>query len=155
MTDVGERRFLSGKSLHAALIATLWFALLCTVANAMLLWLPLRRAELSLWRRLNLQALRRRLTRQRKVDQPLSTQTTAIARRNIAWHVAMSLVMFIIVAKSMQSDAVAFHIAALLCALPCAAWLTGSCVQRQKIAVLFFSGLPTRAATGTPVDVPR
>ena len=122
-----------------ALLATLLFALLCAALNAAAWLLPPFQAELRLWRRLNLQGLRRRLSKRRRVDQPLSAHTVAIARRNIAWHVAMSLVMAILALQALQSRVIVFRCFALFAVVPCIAWLVGSAVQRQKIAVIVFS----------------
>jgi hypothetical protein len=126
--------------MNGALLAALLFALACAALNAVAWLLPPSHAELLLWRRLNVQALRRRLTKRRGGEQPLSVQTIAIAKRNIAWHVAMSLVMATISAQALFSRASPFRGLALLGVLPCIAWLIGSAVQRQKIAVVECSG---------------
>src|SRR5258708_4007457 len=121
------------------LIAALILSLLCAAANGLLLFASPTRAELCLWRRLNIQALRRKLTPRDKIRQPLSPNSVQIARRNIVWHIALTLAMSVTIAHALTSQAPLFKYLAMLCVAPCIAWLSGSVVQRHKMALLLLA----------------
>lgn len=124
------------------LLVTLIIAALCTLLNIPLLVVPPSRREAMLWRRLQLQKVRRWLTRRRHVNQPLSPQTATIARQNILWHLILSAVMCGVMIQALQTDALLYKLFGALSVLPCVAWLLGSLVQRQKIVLLHLVNHP-------------
>jgi len=113
------------------------FCALTALASLPLLLAPVRPAERRLWRRLRIQALRRWLTRNRgsRVERN-QDRVVATARRNILWHVVLTATMALIalhpavVALQWRAVVYGFLVAGSL------AYLAGSIVQRQKIAVV-------------------
>jgi hypothetical protein len=107
--------------------------------NILLLLAPLSRSELSIWRMLRVQRLRRYLTMLRKTDQPLSLKTTAIAKKNIVWHIVMTLAIFMVTVRTYLNQSQVFSfIMIFFCTITSIAWLLGSIVQRQKLAIIYF-----------------
>jgi hypothetical protein len=105
-------------------------------ANLALLSLPTRRAELRFWRRLKIQHLRRQLTKKSKVHQPLSFETASTARKNVAWHVALTAVMLVAALNASKWSGVVPAALQALTVLPTIAWFIGSLVQRQKLVLV-------------------
>ncbi|HYC60728.1 MAG TPA: hypothetical protein VEK79_14285 [Thermoanaerobaculia bacterium] len=109
------------------------FCLVLALVHVPLLVMRPSAAERRLWRRLGVQHLRRRLTRAR--DGRLDARIGAAAKRNIVWHLVLTLVIALLVlhpaVRSMRYRGVvdAFAVAG------CVAYVAGSVVQRQKIVV--------------------
>ncbi|MFM5884338.1 MAG: hypothetical protein ACKOQ3_03225 [Novosphingobium sp.] len=96
-----------------------------------------RRREARLWRRLGLAALRRRLSKRLRQPQPLEAGVTGrIARRNLLWHIALTMVMASQTAAGLLSTSPARQALGLVLVLPALAWLVGSLVQRHKLVLL-------------------
>ena len=93
--------------------------------------------ELQLWQFLRIQELRKWITRRRKVNQPLVPVTTLkIARDNLRWHLILTLLFCGLVARAFTIENFWLRVLASLLVLPSIAYLGGSLVQRQKIAIL-------------------
>ncbi|HVE72331.1 MAG TPA: hypothetical protein VNI54_13260 [Thermoanaerobaculia bacterium] len=113
------------------------FAMVCgliAIANLPLLFVPIRAAEQRLWHRFGIQTLRHRLTR-RGASGGRDT-IVPVARRNIVWHFVMTAILAaiilhpVLVALPWRTLIYAFILAGAL------AYLAGSIVQRQKIAIV-------------------
>lgn len=110
-----------------------------------LLFAPITPAELALWRRLRTQALRKWITRRRHVDEPLDrVSTPQIARRNLLWHLVLTVVFSTQLARAAASPQLWWRPLAPLFMLPSVAYFAGSIVQRQKLAVLHLRSAVTR-----------
>ena len=110
---------------------------LCLLASIALALIPLRQNELPLWRRLGLGRLRKRLTRRLRRAEPLAhDETVRTARRNIWWHVALTGALMIQGFGALADGPVWRWALGVVSAIPALAWLAGSLVQRQKMALI-------------------
>jgi hypothetical protein len=115
-------------------------AIVCAVfalVHAALLILPVKRREQRIWRRLNVQAVRRRLTTDRTGHESHRGGAIAeTARRNIRWHLVLTVIL---AATLLHPRVAAFQYRGLVYGFAVAgsiAYVIGSIVQRQKIAIL-------------------
>ncbi len=123
--------------MRMALIANLAIEFITIGLTVVLLVLPARRTELALWRRWRLPGLRKRLTRRLRLDEPLrSDRTGQIARRNLRWHIALTVVMLTQTFAGLVSENLLRQAVGAVLALPVLAWFAGSLVQRHKLAIL-------------------
>ncbi len=108
-----------------------------TVATALMLLLPARPREVRIWHRLRVASIRRWLTRSRAADEPLDVVgTTRMAARNLRWHFVMSALFTAQLGIAVGSHGAWWRPLALLLVVPCVAYVVGSVVQRQKIAII-------------------
>jgi len=106
-------------------------------AHLVFLTVPFSRVELRFWRRLRVRALRLWITRRRRVEEPLHReQTRRAARRNILWHLFFSALFSFQIAAALLLPGRWWQPLAPLLAVPCIAYLAGSVVQRQKLAIV-------------------
>ena len=111
-------------------------ALVMVAVTGLLLFVPVSRWELRVWRGLRVRRLRRWLTRTRRVNEPLHPETTVrIAVRNLQWHLLLTALFCWQLAVAAMLESAWWRPLALVLVVPCAAYLAGSLVQRQKIAV--------------------
>jgi hypothetical protein len=107
------------------------------IGTLALLAVPVTEAELSLWHHLRVQRMRRWITRRRNVKQPLdSVHTRNVARTNLLWHLVLTCLFCGIVARALVLDSWWMRVLASLLIIPSIAYLLGSVVQRQKIAIV-------------------
>jgi hypothetical protein len=119
------------------LFVCLTLSALLTAATVVLLTAHVRPWELKLWHRLQVQALRRWVTKRRSVNQPLDEKRTVeIARKNLLWHLVLTFTFATQIARSVESGDLWWCIFGGLLILPCLAYFAGSPVQRQKIAII-------------------
>lgn len=110
-------------------------ALVFALANLPLLLLPPTPAEQRLWRRLDVQRLRRWITRRRNPGQRHRDGTTEqTARTNILWHAALGVILAgLILHPSLSSGPL--RVIRYFLLLGCIAYFAGSLVQRQKLVI--------------------
>jgi hypothetical protein len=110
-------------------------ALSIALANLPLLWIEPSRRDQRLWRALGVQRLRRWVTRRRNPGlRHLDGSTVRAARTNILWHFVLSVVFaFLTLHPWLARDPI--RPVRYLLLLPCAAYLLGSIIQRQKIVI--------------------
>jgi hypothetical protein len=119
------------------LTVCLFVLAVAAIGTFALLAIPVKEAELSLWHRLRVQRMRRWMTRRRNVKQPLhSVQTPNDARTNLLWHLVLTCLFCGIVARALMLDSWWVRALASLLTIPSIAYLLGSVVQRQKIAIV-------------------
>jgi|WetSurMetagenome_2_1015567.scaffolds.fasta_scaffold269256_2 hypothetical protein len=107
------------------------------VGTLALVVIPVTRGELNLWHYLRVQRIRRWITRMRKVKQPLhNVRTLDVARTNLRWHLVLTCLFCGVVARALTIDMWWVQVMASLLTIPSIAYLLGSIVQRQKIAIL-------------------
>ena len=110
------------------------FVLLGTIA---LMTIPIMPTELGVWHLLRIEQTRKWITRRRKVIQPLRRESTLkIARDNLRWHLVLTILFCGLTGRAVMADNILFRLLASLLLIPSIAYLGGSLVQRQKIAVL-------------------
>ena len=110
------------------------FVLLGTIA---LMTIPIMPTELGVWHLLRIEQTRKWITRRRKVIQPLRRESTLkIARDNLRWHLVLTILFCGLTGRAVMADDILFRLLASLLLIPSIAYLGGSLVQRQKIAVL-------------------
>jgi hypothetical protein len=124
--------------LLVACLIMMGFALGGTVG---LLVFPIMPGELQLWHALRIQNIRKWITRTRNINQPLhENRTLAFARTNLWWHLTLTTLFCILVARATALDTWWICALASLLVAPSGAYFLGSLVQRQKIAILKMRG---------------
>jgi hypothetical protein len=110
------------------------FALVGTIA---LLTVPIVPGELRFWHLLRIQQTRKWITRRRNVIQPLLREKTLkIARDNLRWHLILTFLFCGLTGRAVMADNILLRLLASVLLIPSIAYLGGSLVQRQKIAIL-------------------
>lgn len=130
---------IAGVSPHltTALAACLGLGAGTFVATIMLLAVPVTHAERRLWHALGVDSLRRRITRRRNVAEPYHEQLTVrIARRNLWWHLLLTGLFTSQIAWAWAAQGSWWRPLAVPLVIFCIAYLAGSLVQRQKIAIV-------------------
>jgi hypothetical protein len=132
---------MSAASLYSAmidiLIACLMFQALALVATIALVTMPIRPEELRFWHLLRIQQARKWITRRRKLIQPLAPdRTVKIARDNLRWHLILAFLFCGLTGRAVVADNILLRLLGSLLLIPSIAYLAGSLVQRQKIAIL-------------------
>ena len=118
----------------AICLVVLGVAVIGTLA---LIAIPVTRGELLLWHLLRIQRLRRWITRTRRVKQPLhNVETLRAARTSLRWHLLLTCLFCALVARALTLDSWWLRFLASLLTIPAIAYVLGSLVQRQKIAVM-------------------
>ena len=108
-----------------------------TAVTALLTVLPARQWELRIWRWLGVTPVRHWLTRRHREADPLDLRSVSrIARRNLQWHLALTGLFSVELAVAAGTPHAWWRPLALLLLLPCIAYMLGSVVQRQKIAII-------------------
>jgi len=119
------------------LIVCLILSALLIAATIALLATRVMPVELDLWRFLRIRSLRRWITKRRGVHEPLEEERTVqIARKNIVWHLVLTVVFFTQIASALVSEGSWWRPLAVILVIPCLAYFVGSLVQRQKIAII-------------------
>ncbi len=108
-----------------------------TAITAVFVLVPTAGSEHRIWHRLKVARVRRWLTRRRSVSEPYQAEATMrIARRNLWWHLVMTALFTSQLAIAAGSPRAWWRPGALILIVPCLAYLLGSVVQRQKIAII-------------------
>ena len=103
----------------------------------LLVVMPASRLELRVWHTVRVTHLRRWLTRNRQVVEPFHRETTLrIARRNLRWHLVLTALFSFQLGVASASTEAWWRPLPLLLLVPCVAYMLGSLVQRQKIAII-------------------
>ena len=119
------------------LLACVMLQALALVGTIALLTMPIRPGELRFWHLLRIQQARRWITRRRKVIQPLvPDKTVKIARDNLRWHLILTFLFCGLTGRAVMADNILLRLLGSLLLIPSIAYLAGSLVQRQKIAIL-------------------
>jgi hypothetical protein len=132
---------MSAASLYSAvtdiLLACLMVQAFALVGTIALVTIPIRPEELRFWHLLRVQQARRWITRRRKLSQPLvPDKTVKIARDNLRWHLILTLLFCVLTGRAVVADNILLRFLGSLLLIPSIAYLAGSLVQRQKIAIL-------------------
>jgi hypothetical protein len=123
--------------LDRLLITCFVVSLITLVATTLLLFFPVSRSELRLWRLLRARSLRHWISTRRRVNEPLDPHLTpALAQRNLLWHLVLNALFSGQIAGALFSTQTIWRPLAPVLVLPCLAYLAGSVVQRQKIAIV-------------------
>jgi hypothetical protein len=110
---------------------------LSVIETLALMVVPVTSCELRLWHLLRIQRIRRWITKTRRVDQPLhNVQTLSVARINLRWHLILTCLFAVLVARAFTLESRWLRLAASLLTMPSIAYALGSLVQRQKIAII-------------------
>ena len=108
-----------------------------TTITILLVVIPVGRWELRVWHRLRVAQFRRWLTRSRHVREPLHPdRTVRIARRNLQWHIVLTALFSFQLGVAAAAKDAWWRPLALLLVVPCVAYMLGSLVQRQKVAII-------------------
>ena len=93
-----------------------------------------------MWRRLNTRRWRHWVTEKRTERRPPETHTpediARSSRRNILWHGILTAVFASLMVQASLTRMLALQGMALLLAVPSVAYLAGSLIQRQKLAIV-------------------
>jgi hypothetical protein len=107
------------------------------VGTLALMVIPITRGELRLWHSLGVRRVRRWITSTRRVRQPLhNDRTRRIARANLRWHFVLTCLFCFMVARALRLGHEWLQITAGLLTIPALAYLLGSVVQRQTLAIV-------------------
>jgi hypothetical protein len=132
--DFFDSQIANMSDILAICLVVLGLSVLGTVA---LMVIPVTPGELRLWHLLRIQRIRRWITRTRSVDQPLRNgQTLSVARTNLRWHLILTCLFCVLVARAFTLDSWWLGLVASLLTIPSIAYALGSLVQRQKISIL-------------------
>lgn len=113
---------------------------LITCVTLVLIFLPISRQELKLWRGLRINKARRHMTKRRKLDQPFDRdETPRLAWKNLHWHLILTTLFTYQVGTIVWTGSRILQPAAFLLTIFCVAYLVGSLVQRQKVAIIALS----------------
>lgn len=121
-----------------------------TFVNLFLLLAPFFSIESKIWRSLNISKLRKYVTRYRKVNQPLSSETYGIAKKNIIWHILLTILMVIQCLTAIRKPSEFYILIAVLSTIPSMFWFVGSIIQRQKMNIIYKK---TKLQTGLKQDL--
>lgn len=110
-------------------------ALALATANLPLLVLRPSLREQRLWRRMGIQRVRRWISRRRHPGyKHRDGRTPEVARTNILWHLALSVILSWLIFHPMIRTG-PLRLCRYLLVLACVAYFIGSLVQRQKIVI--------------------
>jgi hypothetical protein len=122
------------------IVASLLVQAICLCAHLPIYFQPVLHAELSIWRQLRLAKLRKYLTKRLRKPESLDpAQTLRKAKRNIVWHAVMILALMPQSLSTLTSPSPFRLIMSIFLGCAAIAWLVGSLVQRQKLAILALS----------------
>jgi hypothetical protein len=119
------------------IIACLVLSLLCLSGTIVFIILPIVPGEMKLWNFLRIQKLRHWITKRRTVNEPLKEgKTVDRVRRNLLWHLILTFVFITEITISLYPMNIWLSPFALFFTASSLAYLLGSIVQRQKIAII-------------------